>query len=682
VDYYEDHPDLFKNDSCKSFMDCRLKVARKLYLTEHADSLNAFFKMRLESYNKPAEVELAYFKSNDSTSVAKIQKALSSNASVDSIPGVIREKITESQKHPLLETMAVKESLFGKEPLKADGSFKTLQIHTSEKNADSAYTLIMKVLARRPAVTKTLEEVRPSLEQAFIDSYLEGMMRETAKNLKEKFGFKREEITPPNAREYYESHKNEFTTPPGLVVYHIETVDSLSLVKVMNKSMTLPAFKTLVKSMSVNEATKAQDGLVGEVKENYSLPYGIGMVPELFVEFADKKSGDVSSIIKAPNTGRYHVFYLEKSVPSEVKPFERVEAQVKKQILQSGDFALDSSFVLVTCKGKPAIYERDVLAVQQGIPQQQRRAYTRERLLQYMMDWKAFAMEAEALKLDKSWYFKAYETSTRIGIYNKLFTDSLYSGTLGYSEAQLKEAYDKYGKTVFGGVTQKQIESQLAVLLATPEVILKRQYYFNQEQYAAFPNYEAAKGQVLSSLSDQETRNWMTRFRAKLHENTQTRIYDTTFLPMVDNFSRDSLLVKAHESYKARNLNASIEAWNQLRTLYPDNDSLYARATYELAVVYSEDEKYDFAQREYRAYVALWPKNPDAEKALFSRAFILHENLKQDSAALNLFREFKTEYPKSELMESVDWLIKNIESKGKLAEELLEKIAKQDDSLK
>jgi hypothetical protein len=71
-----------------------------------------------------------------------------------------------------------------------------------------------------------------------------------------------------------------------------------------------------------------------------------------------------------------------------------------------------------------------------------------------------------------------------------------------------------------------------------------------------------------------------------------------------------------------------------------------------------------------------------SEKALFSRAFILHENLKQDSAALNLFREFKTEYPKSELMESVDWLIKNIESKGKLAEELLEKIAKQDDSLK
>jgi hypothetical protein len=39
--------------------------------------------------------------------------------------------------------------------------------------------------------------------------------------------------------------------------------------------------------------------------------------------------------------------------------------------------------------------------VQQGNSQQQRRAYTRSAFF-YMMDWKAFAMEAEALKLDKS----------------------------------------------------------------------------------------------------------------------------------------------------------------------------------------------------------------------------------------------------------------------------------------
>jgi len=54
----------------------------------------------------------------------------------------------------------------------------------------------------------------------------------------------------------------------------------------------------------------------------------------------------------------------------------------------------------------------------------------------------------------------------------------------------------------------------------------------------------------------------------------------------------------------------------------------------------------------------------------------LSENLKNDSLALPLFKDFITKYPKSELKESVEWLIKNIESNGKLAQELVEKISK------
>ena len=119
-------------------------------------------------------------------------------------------------------------------------------------------------------------------------------------------------------------------------------------------------------------------------------------------------------------------------------------------------------------------------------------------------------------------------------------------------------------------------------------------------------------------------------------------------------------------------------SWLRLRTLYPSDDTLASRATFQIAQVENEQEGYDVAQKEYRAFYSMWPKSPDAEKAIFTRGFILHENLKQDSAALAVFRDFAAKYPKSDLMESVNWLIKDIESKGKLGAELLDKISKED----
>ena len=47
-------------------------------------------------------------------------------------------------------------------------------------------------------------------------------------------------------------------------------------------------------------------------------------------------------------------------------------------------------------------------------------------------------------------------------------------------------------------------------------------------------------------------------------------------------------------------------------------------------------------------------------------------------STIRILKEFITKYPKSELKESVDWLIKNIESNGKLAQELVEKISQSE----
>ena len=56
---------------------------------------------------------------------------------------------------------------------------------------------------------------------------------------------------------------------------------------------------------------------------------------------------------------------------------------------------------------------------------------------------------------------------------------------------------------------------------------------------------------------------------------------------------------------------------------------------------------------------------------------MLEENLNRPQDAVMVYRQFLKKYPKTELSESVEWLLKNIENNGKLAKELIEKIEKE-----
>ena len=125
---------------------------------------------------------------------------------------------------------------------------------------------------------------------------------------------------------------------------------------------------------------------------------------------------------------------------------------------------------------------------------------------------------------------------------------------------------------------------------------------------------------------------------------------------------------------KAHNYNGAIDQWKEIRFFYPENDSLFAKATLQIAQLETESEKFAPAEAEYNAFLNMWPDSPETEKALFSRGFILNENLHKDTLALQVLEDFQKRFPNSELKESVDWLVNNIKSGGKLAEDLMKKI--------
>ena len=136
----------------------------------------------------------------------------------------------------------------------------------------------------------------------------------------------------------------------------------------------------------------------------------------------------------------------------------------------------------------------------------------------------------------------------------------------------------------------------------------------------------------------------------------------------------DAAFQELDSLYRDQKLNQALVGWNGLRDRYPEVDSIMKKATYEIAHILSETNDFDRAQREYRAFYSVWPDDVNAEKAMFSRGFILTENMHKDSLALEVLDEFKQKFPKSELVESADWLIENIRSGGKLADDLMKKI--------
>jgi hypothetical protein len=673
--FYEANRDSFPLDSFETFNDIRGKVAQKLYLKTNADSLKRFIEMKLPEFTQPAQAELYFYRSRARKDFAKIESAILAKTPLDSINGANRVTLYEKTEHELLDRMEIKPFIFGDSAIPVNVPPKTLVVPLSL--GDTVFYTIQ-IISRKEAVEPVLEDHLEEIHRQFVELYKQDMIRESYNRLKEKYAIVEPPIDDSHLKEYYNSHIDLYKTLPGYSVYHIEHTDSTLLNKeVLSQVFSLADFKKKAIEFNQNPFTKEKEGLVGHIKESHTLPYGIGLIPQLFNEFKDKPAGTISSVIKAPNTGKYHVFYLDKIVASEQKSFERVRSHILNVFASDISLELDSSTVLLTSNGKPVVTEKDLRILHNEIPVNQRSAFTRSKLMNFLSQWAVYALEAKSLDLDKSWEYKAFVRQTRRDIVNQLFRDSLKVKE-EFTEEKLKAAYQEVGQIIFPNAPFEEMRPLLKTYLKTPENILKREYYFNEEAYQSFANFDAARGMIFRNISSIEEKNQWKRLEKEMWSKYKVTVFNPTMPPLKTILSSDSLILQAENDYNRRKLNEARANYDLVRSIYPDNEVVFKKATFEIATIDNELENYTDAESEYRVFYKLWPNDPDAEKALFSRAFVLSENLKRDSLALPLFKEFISKYPKSELKESVDWLIKNIESNGKLAQELVEKISQSE----
>ena len=674
-DFFVKNKPLLKEDSNASFLDVRAKVAELLYLSQNADSLNSFMEQTVLGQRVPGKVSFVYVNSTDSAAVALAKKAFEDGVEVDSIPNIKRGGAQEDIVAGPFSEEKLQKALFGEDSIKTGESIYTV--------IDSLYAAV-KVVDRKLAKMPSLEERRPELERQFVQNHRQVIMNTRGEELMKKHGVQIEPIQPPDPEEYYYKHKEKYMTIPSYEVYHVESVDSSFLATqfVEKDSMSLDKFTEIAEKFSGNKVTKAQKGLVGRVKQNYTLPYGIGSMPALFQEIEGKKEGYVSTVLRgeAPILPKYHVFYLSKVVPSAVKPYDRARAEVESQIKSGSVFDLDSNFALVTKGGKPAFIEADLLPilVMEGVPEKELKNLNRTRMAERFASFIAFSSEALEKKLDHTWEYRAIVRQSRNNFIIKTLVDD-YEKTYRFPEDSLKKVYDEIGGSPMDGSLEfAEAKRHIDDYLFYPKNLLEKDYYFFDMDKKG--TMEQSRVELFKKRARDLARVENSVRMAKAWATLKTFFYNDFYQSLVFRNSAEEHVAKADSLANAKEFSAASSQWNLVRLMFPENDTLFAKATYEIARLENDRENYRDAQAEYYAFYKQWPNAPEAEKALFSRGFILNENLHQDSLAAEVFEEFEKRYPNSELFESVDWLLKNIRSNGKLAEDLMETINKAEEA--
>lgn len=538
-----------------------------------------------------------------------------------------------------------------------------------ERNADSLAAFIKRG-KENGTITDTSTE---RLNSAFIRNYRETLSSTMGDSLLKVYNLTLVPIVPPTPEEYYEKHKDLFVTEPGFEVYHIEMADSVALAALFyTDSMELDEFKKLARDNSINKETAANDGYVGKVLDKHVLPYGIGEMRPMFEQFKDKPVGTVSSPIRTFMGETFHVFYLASVVPSRQKTFEQAEAAIKNELEHGINYELDSTYVLATMNGEPVIRESDIDEVYKSNGNMPRNRMVHDRIMNSLLYNIAFAQEARKRKIDHSWEYRALRRENALSYVCDAF-ESKIKFLINYPEDTLKAVYDKIGNPAQPGLSFEASRANLSNWLEMPRNLLKRKYYYSLEDFLP-DDYETSINRLFSEMVVPYRNARWDRVVAESWGKAKVSLYNDSIYLLPQENSLDSAIAALDSFYREQKLDKVLVGWQGLRDRYPENDTLMKKATYEIAHVLSEMNDFDHSQREYRAFYNVWPDDPNVEKAMFSRGFILTENMHKDSLALEVLNAFKQKFPKSELTESADWLIENIRSGGQLANDLMKKI--------
>lgn len=634
--YFNEHRSEF-GDSV-TYLQVRKNVAGRYLILNNQDSLKRFNQEKLLEKNEPEKVELLIFV-GDSLAVSDAEKKCNAGVFEDSLTKTRHVTVSQGREKGVYQDSSVIRALFLADSM-TTGTCRSFAV----KEKSSMIYFVAKVLGRIAPVLAREEDYRESIKETFVLLYRESLVEKVQADMENLKTVKIEKLVPADPHKFYEDNRDKFMTAPGYEVYHVAMKDSVVLAKTMANVKDLESFKAVAATISENEETSEKDGLVGRVKKDYALPYGIGMMPALFAELEGKQVGYISSVIRSAADSLYHSFYVSAIVPSELKSFDRVEKRINE--MYAGDVQnLDLSTVLVTKDGKPLYTKADLMKVFNAEPGMPYNARSHQGMTKMLAQAYEFGEKARQIGVDKSWEYRALKRVARMEF--------------------MLNAYERKSST-----EQKALQ--------VPENQKKFEYYFNSNRLYKGKTYEEALPQVIAALESKLRTNQKILSRMEAWNKTRVFFYDNSKAALAPVTTAEGFMALGDSAAQRQDFDKAIYAYQKVMDLFANRDTLFRTAVYNLAQVYSDAQRYEEAAGCYNVFLKVWPDAPETEKAMFSLGFILNENLNRNDQALGVLEDFQKRFPKSELKESVDWLVENIKSDGKLAEDLMKKIESEE----
>lgn len=634
-DYFKNHRAEF--DSNATYLSARKEVAGRYYIAENQDSLNRFIQKVLPEKDEAASVNLLSFE-GDSATAATIVAKFNAGLAEDSIPMVQRTQVVQNRARGVFRDSSIVKALFLADSM-AIGEGRLFKV---QRERDTSFVFVaLKMLERKATVKAKIDDHRESIEQAFVMYHRESMVSVMNSLLASDSSVKAVKLAPPDPEKYYRENSDKFRTVPGCELYHVAMKDSVVLAKTMANVKDLESFKAVAATISEKEETSDSMGYVGRVKKHYALPYGIGMMPSLWTELEGKGEGYISTVIRSSADSLYHSFYVAKLVPSELKPFDRVKNALAEMYADNVE-SIDPATVLVEKNGEPLYTKADLMKVFAAEPDIPYNKETHRNVVNALIQSYLVAEKAKQEKVEHSWEYRAFLRVARMEF--------------------IAACYDRNHK------------SNSLVELPLSENQKKFEYFYNENSSYKGKSFEEAVPQVTSALESRVKIYEKELVNMQIWNMTNVFFYDQSKSNIAPITTAEETVALGDSAAKSQNFDAAISAYQKVMTLFANRDTLFRTAVYNLAQVYSDAQRYEEAAGCYNVFLKVWPDAPETEKAMFSLGFILSENLNRNGQALEVLEDFQKRFPKSELKESVDWLVENIKSDGKLAEDLMKKI--------
>jgi len=512
-------------------------------------------------------------------------------------------------------------------------------------------------LSETPALAALVND---SNKAAIIDSCRRAISSSEMDRLKKAYKIELVKIEPPGTEDYYKAHPDEFQTKTQYKLLSLSDLDSSVLANKIKRISTRDEFAKIATELPL-------------AKQGHAI-MGIGMFPALDGEISNLGAKKFTSILHAPDTKAYYVFYIDSVVAPQLKPWDRAKNLAKSILESKGDFPLDSSVVLATINGKPFITEKEILELQAKIPPHRRFSFRREIVLNNLLERNIYAKAAKEKGIDKSFEYIAWTRQLTDQAYARILMDSLLTNTLGVPEDSLKAAYEAEKDSLFLPKSFEDSKLDVAVWLRIPDISYKREFLLNKQYYPQADNWESIKRTLYKNIRYREFSSIQEREIAKLQKPIPVSIIDTTWGLEFAASDFEELVRQAKAQYDNRNLQKAKSLWEKVRILFPQNDSAQKATSFELANIYQELGSYTASVNEYKAITLLWANDPEVYKAYFMQGFVLSEYEKKDSLALLAFEELLKKFPNSELSGDAQIMVDNIKSGGKVFEDLIKKI--------